>query len=163
MIVAGTGHRPPRLGLTYSTDDHNLLVGFVRKELAKLEGVNMVLTGGAQGFDQALYAAAWELGIPYTVAVPFVGQEVKWPEDAKRFYQAMLDDAADVVIVCDGGYAGWKFVQRDKWLVDHSDVLWALLDDRPEKSGTRHTVEHAVENNKPVTNLWERFVEWSSK
>lgn len=154
MIVAGTGHRPPRLGLTYSTHDHNRLAGFVKEELAKIEGVTRVLTGGAQGFDQALYAAAKELGIPYVVAMPFVGQDTFWPPDAQAYYREMLEDADEVVVVSEGGYAGWKFIQRDKWLVDHCDLLLALLDNRPEKSGTRHTVEHAIEANRPVRNLW---------
>lgn len=153
MILAGTGHRPPRLGLGYTSEDRKKLCDFIKPHLKRLKP-EQVISGGAQGFDQALAQTALILGIPYVVAVPFIGQEAKWPDDAKRLYEQILDTARRVVVVCDGGYANWKFATRDRWMVDNSEGLVALYDGSGN-SGTAITVDYAVEQGKPVENLWQ--------
>ena len=57
------------------------------------------------------------------------------------------------MVVCDGGYAGWKFTRRDEWLVDACDLLLALWDGDP-KTGTGHTVRYADVKGRPVRNVW---------
>lgn len=155
MILAGTGHRPPRLGLGYTSDDRKKLRNFIRPHLERLKP-DQVISGGAQGFDQALAMVSFSLGIPYIVAVPFVGQEAKWPEEAKWYYQEILDRANRVEVVCEGGYANWKFAARDRWMVDNADGVITLYDGSG-KSGTAITVEYAQEKGKPVENLWESW------
>lgn len=159
IVYAATGHRPPRLGLDYSDGARQKLTAFAEKVLRKLSPAPAaVITGGAQGWDQAVALACMNLGVPFWVAVPFAGQESKWPLAARLFYHALLEKAARVHVVCEGGYSASKFVTRDHWMVDHADTIIALMDDKPEKSGTRHTVEYAISLAKPVINCWP---DWS--
>lgn len=162
MILAGTGHRPPRLGLGYTVEDQAKLRRFIQPHLERLKP-EQVISGGAQGFDQALALASWTIGIPYIVAVPFIGQDAKWPDDAKKLYQHILDHARRVEVVCEGGYANWKFAARDRWMVDNAEGVVTLYDGSG-KSGTAITVEYAQKQGKPVENLWESWesLQWES-
>lgn len=156
MILAGTGHRPPRLGLDYSKDSRKWLINFVLPHLKELCPAK-VISGGAQGFDQALAGAAYLLDIPFIVAVPFKGQEKKWPAPAQDSYRKMCSLAEEVVVVCEGGYANSKFIERDKWMVDHADKVVALYDGQG-KSGTGATVEYAIKQEKEIFNLWDSWI-----
>lgn len=162
MKIAATGHRPPRLGLDYSTQSRKRLFCFVADYLEGLGEVTLI-TGGAQGFDQAVAHAAQILGLPYIMAVPFDGQESKWPEEAKRFYRDLVASAQSVYVVSPGGYANWKFIARDKWMVDNADMIIALRDSKPEKSGTGITVDYAQKQGKTVVNLWDDWVNFRDR
>lgn len=157
MIVAGTGHRPPRLGLGYAKDDRAKLAAFAKARLLAMGGVTRVISGGAQGWDQALAHAAAVLKIPFVVAVPFAGQESKWPLDAREYFGRLLARAAEVVIVSEGGYAAAKFIKRDHWMVDRADALLALWDGEPA-GGTYATVKYAGEQGKRVDNVWPAWL-----
>jgi uncharacterized phage-like protein YoqJ len=158
MIIAGTGHRPPTLGLTYQTQDRKILESFAIDSLRK-HAITEIISGMANGWDQALTYVAIELGISFTAAVPFHGQESQWPEAGQAHYNALLSKAKEVVVVCEGGYARWKFYARDKWMVDHADVIFALWSGI-KKSGTTDTVLYAKKKNKQVINLWEDWNKW---
>jgi hypothetical protein len=153
FVLAGTGHRPPRLGLGYDPESNRLLTEFAESQL-RGDPPARLLSGMAQGWDSAIAHAAVRLGIPLVCAVPFEGQESRWPPDAQARFRALLAKAKEVVVVCDGGYANWKFVKRDEWLVDHADCVLSLLDNRPERSGTRTTVEYALGKGVRVVNCW---------
>jgi uncharacterized phage-like protein YoqJ len=162
-VIAGTGHRPPRLGLGYTDGDRLKLARFAEEQLSSLlltEPFDHVISGGAQGWDQAVAHAARLLGIPYTVAVPFDGQESKWPTEAQGMYHHMLDRAARVVTTSPGSHAGWKFYVRDKWMVDNCHKVVALLDNQPQRSGTGLTVEYARQQGRSIVNLWG---EWAKR
>ena len=159
MIVAGTGHRPPRLGLGYGALDRFKLIDFAQRELEEIHfesGISAVISGLAQGWDQAIAEASIDLGFPLWVAIPFEGQESKWPEDAQERYNRIRGKAAKVTIVCPGDYASWKFIARDKWMVESSDLVLALFDGNP-KSGTGATVAYAQLTGKPVKNVWDAW------
>lgn len=163
FTVAGTGHRPPRLGLGYDPESNRLLTRFATQALAAFafaEDVTEVISGGAQGWDQAIAHAAVKLGIPLTVAVPFEGQESKWPPAGQERYRAILSRASKVVVVSPGGYSNKKFKVRDEWMVDHANLVLALLDGKPESSGTRITVDYARQKGVPVVNAWPDWERW---
>ena len=98
MIYSGTGHRlevigyenKPRL-IQYAT---SILPGY---------NPDKVISGMAIGWDQAFAWAAVNNNIPFIAAVPFKGQESIWPQEAKDEYYLLLEKAAEVVIVCEGG------------------------------------------------------------
>lgn len=158
LVVAGTGHRPPRLGLGYDRESRVALGTFAESQLVKLADergtIAMVISGGAQGWDQAVGFAAHRLGLPYDVAVPFEGQESRWPEEARRLYQKLLAGARAVVLVTEGGHANWKFQKRDEYMVEHCSLLMALWDEKPSPSGTGNTVAYALRKSVPVLNVW---------
>ncbi len=85
MILAATGHRLDKLGgydLLIQLD----LLKFSKIVLPQLKP-DKVISGMALGFDQAIAEAAYQLKIPYVAAVPFVGQESVWPEEAQIKYK----------------------------------------------------------------------------
>lgn len=162
IVLAGTGHRPPRLGLGYDSDSNRLLWKFACEQLEGLAPTTVV-SGMAQGWDAALAHAAVSLGIPFIAAIPFEGQESKWPEDARKRYSLLLNRAKEVQIVCPGPYANWKFYERDKRMVDLAGMVLALLDSRPEKSGTRATVDYAFVKGVRTVNCWDDWIAYRGK
>lgn len=153
MILAVTGHRPNKLG-GYGRGVEMSLLRLAGSELRSLKPES-VLTGMALGWDTAIARAAIALGIPFTAVVPFDGQEGCWPMESRRAYYRLLKDAKDVVTVCTGGYASWKMLRRDRWLVDNAEHLLALYSGA--KGGTAHCVEYAQGKGLGITNCWGRF------
>lgn len=157
-VLAGTGHRPPRLGLDYSPAANKLLYEFVLKMLSR-EGAprpDKVVSGVAQGFDQALAHASITLGIPLVAAVPFPSQESKWPLQARRRYDALLSRAT--IVVTSDRYSNQAFAVRDRYMVDAATRVVALHDGGAAKSGTGITMDYAKSVGKPVENWWGDWV-----
>lgn len=153
MIIAGTGHRPDKLG-GYG---HKPLVHLVNLAEDWLEEnkPEKVISGMALGWDYALACAAFNLDIPIIAAVPFKGQESRWPDESQRNYRALLKECEQVVYVCEDGYAVWKMQKRNEWMVDNCDVVLAMWNGSP--GGTANCVRYAEKAGKPIVNLWERF------
>ena len=74
--IAGTGHRPQKLG-GFGETANSTLRRFARAWLEIL-APERGISGMALGWDQALAAAAVDLAIPFVAAVPFASQAVKW-------------------------------------------------------------------------------------
>lgn len=154
MIVAGTGHRPNKLG-GYGVEATGKLVALAREWL-RVNRPDRVISGMALGWDQALAWAAVDEKIPFTAAVPFHGQESAWPSLSQQWYQDLLALADEVVYVTDGGYAAWKMQVRNKWMVDNCDLVLALWDG--SEGGTGNCIKYANSVDKPIKNLWETYV-----
>lgn len=156
-IVSGTGHRPQRLGLSYGPKGNRTLYEFVREYLVKLSvKPDFIISGMAQGFDQALAHAAISLNIPIIAAIPFSTHSSKWPKDAQLRYRAILNKAKYTVVICRGGASSEKFIARDHFMVELANEILALYDGK-NKGGTALTVKYANNNNKAVTNLWDQW------
>jgi hypothetical protein len=159
-VVVGTGHRPPRLGLGYDEASRTLLLEFVLPHLARLRP-RLVVSGFAQGFDRALAEAAVSLGVELWAAVPFSGQESKWPPRAQSEYRQLLERCSRVFVVCPGSYHPAKFIARDHFMLEvaarapHSVVL--ALYDGGQDGGTAQTVKRALDMGLSVANL---FSDW---
>lgn len=156
MIIAGTGHRPDKLG---GYDDAALerLWNLAYEWLEKQEGVTEVVSGMALGWDTALALAALDHGLPLVAAVPFAGQEVRWPKEAQKRHRYLLGKATETVFVCSSGYAGWKMQARNRWMVDRADKMVALWNGG-EDGGTANCIRYAESVKKPVVNLWGDFL-----
>lgn len=140
--VAGTGHRPEKLG---GYDYYNPKRVWVRSEIkVALEFLKPTrgISGMALGFDQDLASVFVEMAIPFTAAIPFVGQEDGWPPHARKFFDWLLERADDVVIVSPGPYAAWKMQTRNEWMVDHSQWIIACWDG--SSGGTKNCVDYAI-------------------
>ena len=153
MIVAGTGHRPNKLG-GYTRDARTRLFNTAIKSLEHLQPTKLI-SGMALGWDQALARACVELNIPFIAAVPFAGQETVWPAASQRAYHELCEAASDFIIVSPGGYSAAKMQIRNEWMVDHCDRVLALWDGSP--GGTRNCVDYAKTVNKPISNAWKCF------
>lgn len=153
-VLCGTGHRPDKLG-GYQDWVWDMLCNLALRVLTRLQPTQ-VISGMAQGWDQALAWAARAKEIPYIAAVPFLGFEERWPIASKKAYLSLLHSASQVVYVCDPGYAAWKMQTRNEWMVDHADAVVALWNgDR--SGGTWNCVEYAWKVEKPVIQCWDAW------
>ena len=153
MIISGTEHRPTKLG-GYGDSASAKLMLIASTFLSTLPRHELhVISGMALGWDQALAKAAIQLGVPFTAAVPFVGQEGKWPMSSQAEYQSTIARAAYVQIVCPGGYSARSMQVRNEWMVDNSDAVLAMWDG--STGGTYNCVQYALHRGKQIINLWK--------
>jgi uncharacterized phage-like protein YoqJ len=153
VILTATGHRPAKLG-GYGEDIRERLVGLANDSLGRL-APQRVITGVALGWDQAVAEAAILRGLPFTAAIPFEGQEKVWPAASQQRYKEILRKAAEVTYVSPPGYAGWKMMERNKWMVDRADVVLALWDG--SSGGTANAVHYAESRGRKVVNVWREL------
>jgi len=119
----------------------------------------------ASGWDQALAAAAVEAGIPWTAAVPFRGQESRWPAVHQEEYHRLLGLASNIHYVAgrrpDKNEVTEFYYARDRWMADQGDYMLALWDLKPS-GGTFKTVVYAQMLKKPVFNMWPIWLKLGS-
>lgn len=161
LVIGVTGHRPSKLAKQncYSDETLKKLTRLAYQNLKKLRP-NKVITGMALGWDTGAAIAALLLKIPVVAAVPFQGQESRWPPAAQRRYRRLLEkienSGGEIVIVSEGQYSPKKMLLRDEYIVDNCDILVALWDGK--KSGcTHHTVSYAQQQNVEIVNLWKSW------
>ena len=80
-------------------------------------------------------------GIELVIARPFPSQPNRWPTEARRHYEKILQKADRIIETSDDPYAAWKLQKRNQWMVDNSDATIAIWDGT--LSGTANTVEYA--------------------
>ena len=153
-----TGHRPHKLApkpACYSDETLKQLIKLAYRHLKKLQP-KQVVTGMALGWDMAIAIAALKLDIPVMAAVPFKGQESKWPLISQKRYRLILEKIKDndghVVIVSSGGYTADKMLKRDKFIVKNSDLILALWNG--SSGGTAHTISIAKRAGRLIINAW---------
>jgi uncharacterized phage-like protein YoqJ len=154
MTIAGTGHRPNKLG-GYSEGAFRWLVLLLKKWLIEHPEVDEVISGMALGFDQALAQAAYELSIPFTAAVPFEGQEAVWKPSDKARYFDLLNKAKRVIYVGSPGYSNAKMHNRNHWMVDNCDEVLTMYDGTP--GGTSSCLKYAESKGKKIHNIYELY------
>lgn len=144
MIVAVTGHRPGKLGGYAPNPTADAVRGTLRRELLRLRPEGAI-SGMALGADQTFAEACCELGVPWVAAVPFLGQEERWPYPSQEKYKSLLLRSAGIVTVCSrpasDAEARAAMHARDQWMVDHCDRLLAVWDGSGGGTGT--TVDYA--------------------
>ena len=144
MIVAATGHRPDKLGgYEWEAPKREWVRNQIKDFLVKYQPERCI-SGMALGVDQDFAFCCIELAIPFTAAIPFVGQENTWPSSSQTFYEWLLERADDVVVVSPGGYAAWKMQVRNVWMVDHCDLVLAVWDG--SEGGTANCYRYACEH-----------------
>ncbi len=160
MIYAATGHRPEKVG-GYEREATERLELFAFEVLAGIQRgpeaqrISRMISGMALGWDTAVALAALELKIPLEAAVPFKGQEEKWPEPAKRRYHDILRRCIRVNYLAPPGFQAWKMGNRNFWMVNKSERMLALWNGT--KGGTEVCVGMANKEGREVVNLWERW------
>lgn len=154
MVIAGTGHRPDKLG-GYSDEAFNKLVEIAENTLKKIK-VNEVISGMALGWDMALAQAAINLNLPFIAAIPFKGQELKWVVKTQVYYRDLLTKAKKVEIISEGGYSSEKMQIRNEWMVDNCDLVLTMYNG-DTFGGTFNCIKYASKLNKPMVNLFDKL------
>lgn len=152
MTIAVTGHRPDKLNGEY--DMRGPTSRMIYNELDKIVGQispSQMISGMALGVDMIFANVAINRKIPFIAAIPFEGQESKWPESSQRTYRKMLSYATEIKYVCSPGYAGWKMQKRNEWMVNNCDVLIAVWNGT--KGGTFNCVNYAVDKGKDIRRI----------
>lgn len=156
MIVAGTGHRPDKLG-GYDGSVFAELTALAERWLRQHPSCFTVISGMALGWDQALATAAGKLGLELVAVVPFRGQESRWPQASRDRFEFLLAISSRVVYVCES-FSKTAFQERNEWMVDNCHRVLALWDG--SSGGTGNCVRYAKKVRRPIDNLWE---EWSNR
>jgi uncharacterized phage-like protein YoqJ len=153
--IAFTGHRPEKIGGYNAASPLRVAVKEAIKEklqraISKFgESHSIVaITGGALGVDQDAALVAHSLNLPFIVAIPCKGQDSKWPLESRTQYRKILSFASKIVMVYDGPYNYTCMQDRNKWMVDHCNVLVAIWDGT--SGGTAHCVNYARNASKPI-------------
>lgn len=154
LRLAVTGHRPDKLG-GYSPEAYKKLVVVAYKSLEQLKP-RVVITGMALGWDQAIAEAAYEHQIPFIAAIPFKGQESKWPKQSQEKYRELLKHAHHQEICSPGEYRIQKMQIRNEWMIDNCDEVLALYNGDKE-GGTFNCVQYARVRDKVIYNAWDIF------
>lgn len=157
-VVAFTGHRPDKLG-GYGNQTRLALGGLATEYLAQLRPAKAIV-GMALGWDQAGAAACIALDIPFIAAVPFDGQEARWPAEAQARYRRLLAAAEHVEIVTQEPCYSDHLVnvamqRRNEWMVDRATRLAALWDG--SWGGTFNCIQYARRRGVPIDNQWRRW------
>lgn len=155
VVHAFTGHRPDKLG-GYDLRPRVILGQFACKWLRE-QKPDLVISGMALGWDQAVAIAATIVGIPFIAAVPHVGQESPWRPEQQAKYRSLLRKARKVVVVSEGGYSARKMHIRNQWMVNNCTRLVALWNG-DLVGGTAGCVRYAADVGRDTVNLWN---EWS--
>lgn len=147
--IAVTGHRPDKLGGYNAHDDHRAIRRHMRDFLSEApDGELVLVSGGALGIDQFWIEVGLHLELPVVVALPFKGYNDKWPAASRQKYEELLDKCWQVQYVCEPGYEPWKLQERNKWMVDNTDILVAYC--TGQSSGTQNCIDYAVTQSKIV-------------
>ena len=135
MILAVTGHRPPRL-----KGQEKLVKEWATQQLIRLQP-SAVYDGMAQGVDQIVATAAKELEIPVVCCYPF----------PKKYYYPVEQWIAEnnKVIFVSPHYSKNAYFIRDKFMVDQADKLLCVWDGVAD-GGTFMTRNYATQQNKEI-------------
>lgn len=159
-MLAVTGHRPKDTG-GYGQVSEDKLYTTAHDQLAKIKP-DVVGTGMAIGWDQAIAQACIDLKIPFIAFVPFEGQQRMWPRIVQLKYQRMLDNAGEVRIVSKGPYSPRLMQVRNEAMVNWCTNLLALHNGKTE-GGTWNCLQYAARRKIPITSCWRAFVSKSQQ
>ena len=152
-----TGHRFQKLPFGANEQNERCLK---LKETLKAEiekqitenGVSHFISGMAIGVDMFAAEIVLELKAAYPyitleAAIPCETQAIKWSEPFRNRYFDIVEKC-DKETLIQKHYDPGCMNRRNRYMVDHSDIVIAVWDSRP--SGTGNTVKYAKGQNKPV-------------
>jgi hypothetical protein len=126
MQVGITGHQE-RPGI-----DWEWVSGALLTELGRLRDVTKAFSSLAAGSDQIFARVALAVGIPVVAVIPMDGYERFFAPSARADYETLLQQ-------CEIANLGWTrddqagFFQAGKFIVDRSDLLFAVWDGKRSK------------------------------
>ncbi len=152
-----TGHRPSKLpwGYDETAEGCRRLRETLAEQIATLadSGITSFLSGMAQGVDQIFAELVLALrkknpALTLQCILPCMGQDNKWPESARKRYRSIVQQA-DLRFYVSREYHAGCMLERDRYLVKHSDCLLAVYD-KAQRGGTAATVNCARELHREI-------------
>lgn len=132
----------PRRDFNFVTTERSLkeaivkayMNGFMRFACGMALGVDTVFADTVLALrDSALDGEVFS-DLTLVAYVPFEGQELKWPQPHQLKYTEILREA-DVVYTGTPGYSDEKYILRNKRMIDESETVVAVYDDRGGGTG----------------------------
>lgn len=157
--ISLTGHRPGMLWGYDLKDKHyrelyNILYYLAYLNLIKHDKI-ICHSGMALGVDTVWAYAISSLkhkfpnNVEFIADIPFRKQCDKWPESDKDTYYKLLKNSDKQVIYEDKYSKGCMF-ERNRGLVDNSDLLIAVCKNNINTGGTHYTINYAKTNKKKI-------------
>ena len=165
LKVCFTGHRPDKLGgyeenpISRAT---RAALGIQILELVEANDHVTFVSGMAIGVDTWAAIEVLKVRLQYPdkvaleLAIPFVGQQNKWPLVSQMEWLEVYRQADSVEFVDEEGYAPWKLLNRNKWMVDNCDLTVAVWNGE-QRGGTAHCIRYASRKDKEIINLWHHI------
>ncbi len=162
-VCCFTGYRPHRFHFTPDGLRPEQVQAVLGAQVRRLyaEGYRTFISGMCIGVD--LWAAAEVLrlreeypDVSLVAAVPFEGQESRWPMAQRREYRRILAASARVEVLFSAAAAKENaarcYRKRNEWMVDSADTMVAVYTaaDSEPRSGTAATVRYARKKLKRV-------------
>lgn len=160
-VVAFTGHRPESMTRNPITQEKLAFeVGKVLRQAINdvyhKYGARTFISGMARGVDT--WAAQQVLflrdthdnpGEPIRLICATVHQQTAlWSKEDKETYDRILAKADQVEIIGDGQDVRADLLQRNRWMVDNSEMLIAVWNGKP--GGTKYTIDYAEKKHRPI-------------
>lgn len=158
VILAGTGHRPQKFHAHgFPVRGLFMLLADVATDHLTANRPDVVISGMALGWDQALAWAALRLKIPTFAYVPCKDQDSRWTVKQREFYRKLLAKCNGVKFISMMRYTPTCMEHRNRAMVNNATGILAVWDGSP--GGTGNCVRYAGKAGRPVTNLWEKLME----
>ena len=135
LSISFTGYRPEKC--PYFSEDDPMCVDLKERlrsaiEEYILQGAENFYTGMARGVDTWSAEAVLELRRNYPdiklhAVIPYKGQSDSWSVEDKLRYRKILNECDSRTITCPYYIRGCMMI-RNRYLVDHCDVLLAVYD-----------------------------------
>lgn len=159
QVCAFSGHRPQRLPWGDAETDPRCcaLKQRMEAELRTLceEGCLRYLCGMAWGADlyylETLLRLRREYPLTVTAVIPCPSQPSRWPAAQRRRYFCHLD-CCDSQLVLEPVYSEGCMLRRNRYMVEHADVLMTVFDGGP--GGTAATIRYAEARRLRIVSLW---------
>ena len=158
-----TGYRPSKFPFELRDEDSE----FIKFENKLVDAVFSLpdeecftfYCGMAMGFDIIAAETVLLLRETYKKAkislvcvIPFIEQAASFSDEWKERYDAVLEQADEIILLSDKYYNGC-YRKRNEFMVDNSDFIVTWFDGK--SGGTRNTLAYANKNEKRIINLNE--------
>ena len=163
MKLAITGHRPFKLPTRNMFPNncglHRRLLHETAVHFIEQLEPELIIVGGAHGWDTTLALAAASCKIPFELHVPWRGYNDRQTGLNGHQWKYQKAHAQTIVHVSDNhnGNHAEKLFKRNISMVDAADEVLALLDPAAHRGGTLHAVNYANKLGKPVHLAWEKM------
>lgn len=146
LACAVTGHRVLGSAFSETALEQKL------RTLAE-NGTDTFYCGMALGFDllcgELLVRLKREFPLRLVACIPCADQSGHYPAADRARYAALLRECDETAVLHERYEEGCMF-ERNRYMVDRSDLVLAYLHETCKKGGTYYTVRYALKKNKPV-------------
>jgi uncharacterized phage-like protein YoqJ len=122
-------------------------------EELRIANPDLMISGGALGWDTMFAEAAIELEIPFDLFLPYRDMGDNWPKDSKDKLEYLKSKSKSVIYTSEP-YTKNCFFIRDEAMVNDCTEVFSLLNPGAKSGGTFYTVKYAEQKGKKVTNFW---------